>query len=49
MNLLTSCTIYRRNPNVLDLITIDINDKGLEGLNDTNLKAIISIWELKNK
>ena len=49
MNLLTSCTIYKTSPNVLDLITVDIHDKGLEGLNDTNLRAIISIWELKNK
>lgn len=48
MNLLTSCTTYRINKDSLDLITVDIHDEGLVYLNDTNLRAIISIWELKN-
>lgn len=49
MTLLTSCTTYRRSYDILDLISVDINDKGIECLNDTNLRAIISLWELKNK
>lgn len=47
MSLLISCATYNTR-NSLDLITIDINDEGLTGLNDTNLRAFISIWELKN-
>ena len=49
MSLLTSCTHYRTRNNVLDLITVDINDEGIEHLNDVNLRAILSIWELKNQ